>query len=397
MGKTPDQNMRQYCTDKQWETLVALAETGSVKAAAEKLGVSRATVQGARAAATRKAVNHGYSPDHDLTHPLPDGYKMRGSSTLYDAKTGEAKIQWIKSEIDKERQAEMFREFVAAMTDDIPGVVPMPGPDYTDDSLLACYPVGDHHLGMLSWDKETGADYDLKIGEALLAGATDALMSSMPPCKNALIAFLGDFMHYDSFEAVTPASRNQLDADSRFPKMVRVAIRAMRNLIERAADKHEHVHVIVEIGNHDLSSSIFLMECLHNVYENHPRITVDTSPMHYHYYRYGKVLIGTHHGHGSKMQALPLIMAHDRAKDWGDTEYRHWWTGHIHHSKTQAATSAQDFSGCTVESFRILAPEDAWASQKGYRAISDMKAIVFHREFGEVARHTVNPKMLGIT
>ena len=51
-------------------------------------------------------------------------------------------------------------------------------------------------------------------------------------------------------------------------------------------------------------------------------------------------------------------------------------------------------AGCRVESFRVLGPNDAWAENKGYRPAQDMKAIVLHREFGEVARHIVNPRML---
>ena len=54
----------------------------------------------------------------------------------------------------------------------------------------------------------------------------------------------------------------------------------------------------------------------------------------------------------------------------------------------------KDFTGCKVESFRILAPKDAWAAEKGYRAQQDMKAIILHKDYGEVARHIVNPEML---
>ena len=95
------------------------------------------------------------------------------------------------------------------------------------------------------------------------------------------------------------------------------------------------------------------------------------------------------------MATLPLIMAGDRPEDWGKTIYRYFWTGHVHHSKVQPAVSSQDFTGCVVESFRVLPPNDAWAHQKGYRAYRDMKAVVFHEDYGEVARHTVNPRMLG--
>ena len=80
-------------------------------------------------------------------------------------------------------------------------------------------------------------------------------------------------------------------------------------------------------------------------------------------------------------------MAHDRASDWGETVYRKFLIGHVHHAHLQ------DFTGCSVESFRILAPPDAWAAQKGYRSQSDMQALYFHKEYGEVGRNIVKPEM----
>lgn len=388
-----DLGLREFATNSQWVKMVAIAKQGGVVGAAKQLRLAHSTVGAAQKAVLTKAARQGYAPDHDLTHTIPDGYRLKGASTLYD-KDGKTKIQWVKSEIDKERQHEMFLEIVDELTNGLPRAKPIKMPKTTMDNLMACYPVGDHHLGMLSWDKETGQDYDLKIGEALLNGATNHLVNISPDCERATIVFLGDFMHYDSFEPVTPTSRNQLDVDSRFPKMVRVAIRSMRHLIETAAAKHKYVNVIIEIGNHDLSSSIFLMECLYNVYENNERITIDTSPMHYHYFSFGQNLVGVHHGHGTNMANLPLIMAADKPEEWGETKYRYWWTGHIHKSTKQPAANALDFTGCTVESFRILAPNDAWSHQRGYRSHRDMKSIILHKEFGEVARHTVNPEML---
>ena len=144
-------------------------------------------------------------------------------------------------------------------------------------------------------------------------------------------------------------------------------------------------------AHHDLSSSIFLMECLANIYEEEPRVTIDTSPAHFHYFKFGQCLIASHHGHGVKPDKLPLIMAQDKPVLWGATKYRYWWTGHVHHAELL------DFPGCSVERFRVLPPPDAWASQRGYRSARDMKAIVLHREYGEVARNTVNPDMLKVS
>ena len=41
---------------------------------------------------------------------------------------------------------------------------------------------------------------------------------------------------------------------------VRVVIRTVRYMIHRALEHHANVHVIIEIGNHDPSSSVFLTE-----------------------------------------------------------------------------------------------------------------------------------------
>lgn len=421
-----DQKLRAFCTDKQWGYLCAWVRLRSYRAVGKATGVDNSTIREAIAAIYSKAARRGYAPAHDLTHPLPDGLALKGTSVRYNG-AGEVEQFWNKSKQDgrgpdevvhlpdpkvlskvstlydqegrvvqqwvaeKPKEAERLKMWQAAaeeMAKALPRLDPVP-PSKTAKrgDVLAGYPVGDHHLGMLSWNQETGADWDIKIAEETLDRATAALVDAVAPADQALVAYLGDFLHYDSFEAVTPTSRNMLDADGRFPKMVRAGIRAMRRTIDRALERHGRVHVIVEIGNHDLSSSIFLMECLANVYERDPRVTVDTSPMHYHYFEFGTTLIGTHHGHGAKADRLPAVMAADRPEAWGRSRHRYWWVGHIHHR------THSDFEGCSVESFRILAPPDAWAHQKGYRSKRGMEAIEIHRAHGEVARHTVSPEM----
>ncbi len=426
-----DLDLKQYATAVEWDSLKAFIAHGSFEAAGAALGgVSPEEVRQDVEAIQRKAALRGYAPESDLTHPLPAGLTVSGTSARYNSAgevdqfwnkskpegrepadvvkladpkviskvstltdaSGKVTQQWVSEKPGAVAQAAAWQAAAEAFAESLPRVEPIAlvGQPVRDLDLLSCYPVGDHHLGMLSWSVETGENWDMKIAEAALKKATDHLVRTAPASEQGLVVFLGDLMHYDGFQAVTPTSRHLLDADGRFPKMVRATIRSMRYLIETAAAKHEKVHVIVEIGNHDLSSSVFLMECLANIYEREPRITIDTSPRHYHYFQFGKTLIGTHHGHGAKMDRLPSIMAADMPREWGETEHRYWWTGHIHHH------SAKDFEKVSVESFRVLPPADAYAHQKGYRSKRDMKAIVIHREFGEVARHTVTPEMFGL-
>ena len=420
----PDEILEKYATTAQWVWYLRWVEYGSYTAAAKAAGADRTTLRRGIKAIYRKAAQQGYAPAHDLVHEVPDGMTSKGTSirygedgaveqywnkttrqgmepedrvqiegavptkisTLYD-NAGKVQQQWIQEKPEDKARLDAWTLVAKELSGSISSVPEIKRPIGTFEDLLVGYPIGDHHLGMLSWDKETGADWDIKIGEKVLGESINYLVKTAPPASTAIIVFLGDFLHYDSFQAVTPTSRNLLDTDTRYPKMVRTAIRSMRRAIETAAAVHDQVRVIVEIGNHDLSSSIFLMETIHALYENNERVTIDTSPKHFHYYEHGRCLIGTHHGHGAKLEKLPEIMAADVPEVWGRTKHRFWWTGHIHSAKSL------DFPGCSVERFRVLAPEDAWAHQKGYRSARDMKAIVLDKEHGEVSRLTVNPEM----
>ena len=258
-----------------------------------------------------------------------------------------------------------------------------------DNDLRACFPIGDHHLGMLAWRPEVGSSYDLDIGERMLNKAMAQLIKRTNYAGSALIVVLGDFLHYDGKLPVTQRGGNILDAEGRYRKMIRVAIRSLRATIEFAAQTFATVDVIVEPGNHDEFAAAFLSEALADYYANTPLVRIDTTPGRFHYHRYGGNLIGVTHGDLAKPSQLPGIMAVDRPGDWADTVHRTWWTGHVHHHFDQA------FAGCNVEAFGILPPTDAWAHGMGYRSKQEMKAIVLHERGGEFARYTVTPSQIG--
>jgi hypothetical protein len=162
----------------------------------------------------------------------------------------------------------------------------------------------------------------------------------------------------------------------------------MRRIIDKAKEKHDMVTVICEIGNHDDQSAVMLALCLSLYYENDPRVTVDTSPALFHWYRFAENLIGVTHGDKVKPQNLGPIMASDRKQDWGETTYRYWYTGHVHHD------SLKEYPGVTVETFRTLAPRDAWHHGQGYRSGQDMKCDTIHAKYGRINRHIVGIRQI---
>lgn len=322
------------------------------------------------------------------TESTPDGFHVRGKSTLYDA-DGKLIIEWVKTAKDKEEQTHDLIEAIKEISKPFAAASEKArAPSSVDADLLCVYPMGDPHLGMFAWGKETGKDFDLVTAEANLVHAVDQLVELAPPAEHALIINLGDFFHSDTQDNRTARSGHALDVDTRWAKVLSVGIRTMRRCIDRALIKHKTVRVVCEIGNHDDHSAIMLAICLQQYYENNDWVEVDTSPSMFHWHRFGENLIGITHGDKVKADKLPGVMACDRKRDWGETSFRYWYTGHVHHD------SLKEYPGCIVETFRTLAPKDAWHHGAGYRSDQDMKCDVLHKKFGRINRHIVGIRQI---
>lgn len=385
---TLTEEILQYCqTERQKELCMAVIKEGSGNAGARAIGMDLGQASKMLSSIRGRAARAGYSPEHDMTRTVPEGFHVRGTSTLYDAE-GNAKLQWVKSSIDHERQREIMQQAIEALGADLPRLPATVGPEYARSDLMAVYPLGDPHIGMLSWAQETGVDWDLAIAEKAFRGVFDRLVKTAPHCEQAVIVNLGDYFHYDNMEGTTSRSKHSLDTDGRYAKMVQVGVRILRQMIHSALEHHKSVRVINATGNHDDTGSLFLSVCLANIYENEPRVTIDQAPAPFHYVQHGKTMFGVHHGHTCKPGQLPGVMAADQPVMWGETIHRYWYTGHIHHE------TKKEFPGVVQESFRTVAAKDAYAAWGGYRAGQDSKCIVLHNLHGEVERHTVNISQL---
>jgi hypothetical protein len=354
-----------------------------------KCGADGATKNGNNRAYCATGDHSFKLPPPSLNQPenLPDGVKLRGTSTLTDTRTGETVLQWVKTTADEAAREAALLALVKAMGEKLPKVSPRIASGKYVDDLLTVYPIGDPHVGMCSWPAETGDDWNLKIAEQMHCDAMHELVRTAPRSKQAVVVNLGDLYHRDGVNAETPRSKHPLDVDGRFMKMFQVGVKVMRRCIESALAKHERVHVISAAGNHDESSAQALAVLLAEVYENEPRVTVDLSPSVFYYYRWGRILLGVHHGHTCKPAALPGVMATDRAQDWGECKFRHWLVGHVHHQ------SVTEYPGVTVETFGTLAAKDAYATNGGWRSNRHMQSIVYHRGGWLVARAQVAADM----
>lgn len=360
-------------TEELQAAVDAVARLGSISAASTALNIPRSTLDGRLRAAKQKDI---------VSHEKP----VSGTSTLYGP-DGQVKLQWVK-QTAADKTLEQWQESIRTVFGDLSVPKIQPAKKQRTSDLLSVYPIGDHHVGMYSWKAETGADYDIKIARKLLVSSVQHLMSVAPDTETGLIVNVGDFFHVDNIKNETSRSGHTLDVDTRYRLMIDAGVDMLRTAINIGLTKHKRIHVISTPGNHDDIGAQWLSMTLKLLYANNLRVTIDDTPGKFHYYQFGKVLIGVTHGDTGKPEKLAGVMAADQPEMWGATQFRYWLTGHVHNR------AVVEMPGVMWETFRTLAARDAWANASGYRSGRDMWAIVFHKELGELARHRFDVKML---
>lgn len=381
-----DEKLLEFCkTDRQSAAVSAVIEAGSINKAARSMGLEVRAFRRLLARVKKEAARNGYSPEHDMTHTVPEGYVVKGTSTLYHEEKGQV-LQWVKTSRDAERQREMMLEAVQAACEEIkPEPCTLRASFGDNPDLMSLYVLTDYHLGMLSWGEETGADWDTDIAEDLLYRWFEHAVRLTPAGGPAVFAQLGDFLHWDGMEAVTPTSHHILDADTRFQRLVRVAVRALRRIIRLLLERHSSVRIIMAEGNHDMASSVWLREIMAALYEDEPRAEIERSPSPYYCVEHGKVSLFFHHGHKRKPGQIAEVFAAQFREVLGRTKHSYAHMGHMHHQDVKETPLM------TVEQHCTLAAPDAYASRGGYASDRAARVITYHKDHGEVSRVRIPP------
>jgi hypothetical protein len=385
-----DEALFAYCTPRQREVLEAINLHGGAKAASLAMGINAGAASDAYNAVKKKAARHGYAPQHDFTRPVPEGYVAKGISTYYNAE-GKPSGQWVKASLSHEALVEAIRETIDGFKDEIPPVVSIVAPASSEEHLCNLYTFTDYHLGMLAWHKEGGSDWNISIAEQTIIAALAKMIDQSPKAHTAVINIQGDFLHTDGKTPVTPASKHVLDADSRFPKIRRAAIRIIRSLVTMSLQRHQKVHLIIAEGNHDEESAGWLADLFSVHYEDEPRVTVNDSVLPFYVLEWGNTMLGIHHGHKVKNESLPLLFAAQFPQEWGRTTRREIHCGHRHHR------DEKEYNGVTVVQHPTLAARDAYAARGGWIADRAAWAITYHKKYGAVGRVMVTTEMLDVT
>jgi len=384
---TIDENLYRYCTPRQRETLEAIERLGSARAASVELGMNIGGASETYLAVKRKAAKFGYSPEHDFTRPVPEGFVAKGVSTYYNSE-GKPSGQWVKASLSHEALMDAMRETIKGFKDEIPPAVSTVAPVASEEQLCNLYTFTDYHLGMLAWHQEGGSDWNVSLAEKTIIAALVQMVNQSPNAHTGVLNIQGDFLHTDGKTPVTPTAKHVLDADSRFPKIRRAAIRIIRSLVNICLQRHQEVYLIIAEGNHDEESAGWLADLFAVHYEEEPRVTVNDSILPFYVFEWGNTMLGVHHGHKVKNENLPLLFAAQFPQEWGRTTRREIHCGHRHHR------DEKEYNGVTIVQHPTLAARDAYAARGGWIADRAAWAITYHKKYGAVGRVMVTTEMM---
>lgn len=345
---------------------------GNKTQAAKDLGISRSALRRRFDAASEDFLNSqasqlGFDPN---------------SVTQFWAKSKDGSFL-VKPQIDPIDIAETiksaFEGFVSPTLNNYPSQRPI------NEDLLTLIPLADLHMGLFSWSGETGADWDLSIAEKVLGETIERVIAGSPDAEHCVILGGGDAVHSNNMSNQTDKSKNSLDVDTRYQKVLMAACRFFVKTIDLALQKFPSVTVRVLSGNHDNETSYAIAYFLLAWYRNEIRVEIDADASIFWWHRFGKVMLGAAHGHTVKMKDMPQVMAVRRAEDWGLTKHRYVHGFHIHHQ----SKFVSEGGGVICESHQSPVAQDAWHFNEAFLSSRSMQSITYHKDHGEVSRNRV--------
>jgi hypothetical protein len=101
-------------------------------------------------------------PEHGAAFEVPKGHVIKGVSALVNA-DGEEVVKWIKTKEGERDPLDIAEALKSAFTGYKPAAKPAKAPSAPAEDLLTLIPANDWHIGLHTWRKQVGSDWDLKI------------------------------------------------------------------------------------------------------------------------------------------------------------------------------------------------------------------------------------------
>jgi len=388
-----------YVSHEELENAVATVRRHpTYQAAADALGIPVTTLKSRLKIASRRGLDLSVPPEGfevasvvvrekdgqetgRTVHARPErepygvreGHAIKAESALLDA-DGRLVQRWIKTREDADLGEALLRAIQEAAAETIPQPTPA-APDTYHDRLLNVTGFADMHIGLLSWGKETGEDFDLGIAERAIDDIGAKLYAALPKAGRCIVAFTGDNVHAKD-DAWRTNSGHELDGDGRHFKVLRVALRIMRREVLRALAHHVFVDVVVLRGNHEEGIARALGLALDAAFEQEHRVNVHVPEGDFWKHRFGTNLFVFNHFDKVDLKRLPLSIAVQYPVDWGETTSRHIIGGHFH------AAKMEDIESVWCWTLPSMCARDSWIAGKNRHAVRGIRGLTFHEHDG---------------
>ena len=336
--------------------------------------------------------SEGYRKDRKVSWQVVDGKVIEGavedSGKMLIVPLYSTEALFVKKlKIVEARLA--VEEMLADAREHAPEYKQLSYPEYPAGMLYeVCIP--DIHFGRLTWAEESGDDYDVKIARKMATAVLEKLLaySKNYPVERILLPIGNDFFNVNSKLNTTVKGTPQQE-DTRWAKTFRLGRKLAVEMIDQCS-AIAPVDVMMIAGNHDTEKLFYMGDALECWYNNNPNVKVNNFAKTRKYYSYGKVLLGLTHG-DIKIDKLVSIMPLEEPHLWGQSKFREWHVGHVHHLY-RLNNDAEEMVGVVVRSLRSLVPADAWTFDHGLvGAVKAAESFLWDKEQGLIAQFTALP------
>ena len=291
---------------------------------------------------------------------------------------------WLKRRARK-YLSDAFDKLLTRVADHRPA---SPDPPGRAGPYMAELSLFDVHFGKLAWD---GVSFNTATAETVYRDAVGALLDRLSgwDIERIVIPVGNDFFNVDNWSNTTAKGTPQ-DSDGPFARVFESGSMALVHAVDRCLTVAP-VELVWGPGNHDPSTSFYLVRWLDAWYRHADAVTVDRDHRPRKYIRHGVNLVGFTHGDQEAHRDLPAIMAAEVPELWAATQWREFHLGHFHRARQTVHRSTDEFGGVRVRVLPSLSGTDRWHFQKGYVAAKRAaEAYLWHANDGYAGHVSAN-------
>lgn len=255
------------------------------------------------------------------------------------------------------------------------GKLPIECVNYDEAAEILEIDLADPHVGLLSWRKESGSDYDLKIAKQRFFWCISDIVRRCEgmKLKKIVLVGLGDVLHVDNNEQKTTNGTFQ-QTDGRLEKITECAEDMIIDgitILGRLAPV-EYIHLC---GNHDRLTGYMLARSVKNAFKYDKNVTFDISPDPIKNKVFGISLVVFHHGDLPRKNTgdLPINFAREHISETKFTEVH---CGHYHTEETKV------IGGVRVRYLPTIAASSYWEHQQGYNSDKAVVCYLWNEKAG---------------